>query len=147
MAAAAVSRTLLCSVRDMSPPPSKTVLPCGPRSAELLAAPHPFLIFCPVRPGGVYKNTMVVAAVLDLLPDRLQQPPRPPLGMLPELRRARVRGVSSANHEEVGGIWHLPRAVPVPPYQDLAADTSRRRVMHRDANPMYLYLKIQCYAV
>ena len=70
---------------------------------------------------------MVVAAVHDLLPDRLQQPPLPPLGLLPEPRRARVKGVSSAQNEEVGGIWHLPRAVPVPPDQNLAADASRRR--------------------
>jgi hypothetical protein len=56
MAAAAVSRTLLHSVRDLPPPPSTTVLPCGPRSAELLVAPLPFLRFCPVRPGGVYKS-------------------------------------------------------------------------------------------
>jgi hypothetical protein len=27
-----------------------------------------------------------------------------------------------------GSIWHLPRAVPVPPDHDLAADASRRRV-------------------
>ncbi len=45
-----------CMVRDLPPPPSRTLLPCGPRSAELLAAPLPFLRFCPVRPGGVYKN-------------------------------------------------------------------------------------------
>ena len=57
MAVAAVSRTLLRSVRDLSPPPSRTVLPCGPRSSELLAAPLPFLRVCPVRPGGVYRNT------------------------------------------------------------------------------------------
>ena len=49
------------------------------------------------------------------------------LGLMSEPRRARVTGISSAHHEEVGGgIWHLPRAVPVPPDQDLAADASRR---------------------
>ncbi len=66
----------------------------------------------------------------DLLPDRFEQAPRPPLGLLHEPRRARVTGVSSAHHEEVGGIWHLPRAVPVPLDQDLAADASR----HQGAN-------------
>ena len=39
----------------------------------------------------------------DLLPDGLQPPPRPPLGFLPEPRRARVLGVSTAHHEEMGG--------------------------------------------
>jgi hypothetical protein len=57
MAAAGVSRTLLRSVRDLPPSPSRTVLPCGPRSSELLAAPLPFLKFCPFRPGGIYENT------------------------------------------------------------------------------------------
>ena len=32
-----------------------------------------------------------------------QPPPCPPLGLLPEPHRARVKGVSSAHHEEVGG--------------------------------------------
>ncbi len=65
---------------------------------------------------------MVAVAAHDLLPDRLQPPPCPPLGLLFEPRRARVTGVSSAHHEEVGGILHRPRAVPVPPDHDLAAD-------------------------
>ncbi len=110
MAAAAVSRTLLRSVRDLPPPPSKTVLPCGPRSFEHLAAPLPFLKFYPVRPGGVYENTGGGCRRHDLLPDRLQQPPRPPLGLLTEPRRARVTGVSSAHHEvEVGGFLQFLR--------------------------------------
>jgi len=50
----------------------------------------------------------------------------PPLGLLPELHRAREKGVPNAHHEEVGGIYHLPRAVPAPPEQDLAADANRR---------------------
>ena len=45
----------------------------------------------------------MVVAVHDLLPDRLQQPPRPPLGLLHEPRRAMVTGVSSALHEEMRG--------------------------------------------
>jgi hypothetical protein len=36
---------LLRNGRDLSPQPSKTALPCGPRSSKLLAAPHPFLKF------------------------------------------------------------------------------------------------------
>ena len=48
----------------------------------------------------------------DLLPDRVQQPPRPPLGLLPETRRARVTGVSSAQYEEVGG--HLVSSASSP---------------------------------
>ena len=43
--------------------------------------------------------------MLDLLPDRLPQPPlRPPLGLLPQPRRARVKGVSGAHHGEVGEL-------------------------------------------
>jgi len=34
---------------------------------------------------------------------------RPPLGLLPEPRRARVTGVSSAHHEEVGGASSIFR--------------------------------------
>jgi hypothetical protein len=34
--------------------------------------------------------------------------------------------VSSAHHEEVGGIWHPPRADPVPTDPNLAADARRR---------------------
>jgi len=73
------------------------------------------------------RTPVVVVVVHDLLPDRLQQQPRPPLGLLPKPRRARVTGVSLANHEKVGGIRYLPRAAPVPPDQDLAADASRHR--------------------
>jgi hypothetical protein len=49
------------------------------------------------------RTPVVVVAVHDLLPDWLQQPPRPPLGLLPEPHRTRVTGVSSAYHEEVRG--------------------------------------------
>ena len=52
---------------------------------------------------------MVAATVHDLLPDRLQQLPRPPLGLLPEPRRARVIEVSNAHHEEVGGASDTSR--------------------------------------
>ena len=46
---------------------------------------------------------MVAAAAHDLLPNRRLQPPqRPPLGLMPEPRRARVKGVSGAHHGEVG---------------------------------------------
>ncbi len=71
---------------------------------------------------------MVTAAAHDLPPGRLQPPPRPPLGLLSESRRARVTGFSIAHHEEAGGggIWHFSRAVPVPLDQDLAADASKR---------------------
>ena len=48
---------LLRSGRDLSPPPSRTALPCGPRFSELLAAPLPLLICYSVRPGGVNENT------------------------------------------------------------------------------------------
>ena len=75
----------------------------------------------------MFKGTPVVtAAEHDLLPDRLQPPPRPSLGPLPELRRARVTGVCSAHYEEVGGIWHLPRAVSVSLDQDVTADAIMR---------------------
>jgi len=55
---------------------------------------------------------MVAAATHDLLPDRLQPLLRPPLGLLPKPRRARVAGVSSAHHEEVGG--HLASSASSP---------------------------------
>ena len=72
---------------------------------------------------------MVAIAAHDLLPDRQQPLPRPPLGLLLVPRRARVIGVPNAHHEEVGGwgIWQLPRAVPVSPDQDLAADARGHR--------------------
>ena len=35
---------------------------------------------------------------------RPQPPLRPPLGLLPEPHRARVKGVTSTHHEEVGGL-------------------------------------------
>ena len=71
---------------------------------------------------------VVAVAARDLLPDRWLQPPlRPPLGLQPEPRRARVTGVSSATTRRWGGNWHLPRAVPVPLDQDLAADAIMRR--------------------
>jgi hypothetical protein len=54
-------------------------------------------------------------------------PPRPPLDLLPEPHRAKVTGVSSAHHEELGGIWHLPQTFLVAPDQGLAADAKRRR--------------------
>jgi len=80
----------------------------------------------------VFKRTPVVAtAAHDLLPDRMQPPPRFPLGLLHEPRRARVMGVSSAHHEELEGIWQLPRALTVPPDQDLAADARRRQLSRR----------------
>jgi hypothetical protein len=37
------------------------------------------------------------------LPSAPQPPPRPLLGLMHALRRARVKGVSSAHHEEVRG--------------------------------------------
>ena len=122
MAAATVSRTPLRSVRDLPPSPSMTVLPCGPQSSELLAAPLPFMRFCPVRPGGVYENTGGGCSSARSPPRSVATATAPPPGLLPEPRQARVTGVSSAHHEEVRGIWHFPRAVPVPHDHDLAAD-------------------------
>ena len=72
MAAATASRTLLRSLLDPYPTPSRlTVLPCGPRSAKIHASSHPFGDVFPVSPGGVLEKTLVVAvAVHDLLLDR-----------------------------------------------------------------------------
>ena len=42
----------------------------------------------------------------------LQPPPRPPLGLLSDLHRARVSGVSNAHHEEVGGHLAPPASSP-----------------------------------
>jgi hypothetical protein len=53
MATAAVSRTLLLDIHDPPPSASRTALPCGPRSSELLTAPPPFLSAYPVKPCGV----------------------------------------------------------------------------------------------
>ena len=46
----------------------------------------------------------------DLLRDRRLQPPlRPPLGLLPAPRRARVKGISGAHHGEVEGFLRTSR--------------------------------------
>jgi len=50
--------------------------------------------------------------VHDLFPNRLQQPPHPPLGLLPKPRRARVSGFSIAHHKEVGGHLTPPASFP-----------------------------------
>ena len=48
---------------------------------------------------------MVAVVTRDLLRDRRLHPPlRPPLGILPEPRRARVKGVFGAHHGEVGAL-------------------------------------------
>jgi hypothetical protein len=95
----------LLNGRDLLPPPSKTALPCGPRSFELIAAPPFFLIFYPVRPGGVYENTGGGGR-------NPRSPPRwevavctaPPAWPPARSRRIGITGVSSAHHEEVGGL-------------------------------------------
>jgi hypothetical protein len=66
-------------------------------------APAAFLIFLPLKPAGVEKNNRggVYGAISP--PIALQPPPRPPLDLMHEPRRARVKGVTIAHHEEVGG--------------------------------------------
>jgi hypothetical protein len=64
------------------------------------------------------------------------QPPPPlcpPLGLLPVPHRARVRGVSSAHHEEVGGLLAIPAAVVG------SLRTRDPTAMHASAIPMRDY--------
>ena len=83
-------------------------------------------IWCP-SDRAVLKNTCD-GGCGTISPPIAPPPTCPPLGLLPEPHRARDTRVSNAHHEEMeGGIWHLPRAVLVPPDQDLAADARRRR--------------------
>jgi hypothetical protein len=95
----------------------------------------------PLRPGGIKKNTCDGGCVPISPPIAPPPAPYPPLGLLPEPHRARVTGVSSSYHEKVGGIWHLPRVVVVPPEQGLAADTTRRLPLQNrtdDLSRLYL---------
>ncbi len=65
----------------------------------------PHVDLYPVSPGGDEKTPVVAATTRDLLPDRRLEPTLcPPLGLHPEPRRARVKGVTSTHHEEVGGL-------------------------------------------
>jgi hypothetical protein len=81
---------------------------------------------------------VVAAAARDLLPDRRLQPPqRPPLGLLPEPRRARVKGVSGAHHGEVGG---LPVVSP-----DIAFAILAIRGHHRQAPDFPIETLLLCH--
>ena len=61
-----------------------------------------------------------------------QLPLRPPLGLLPVPHRVRVKGVSSAHHEEVGGLpaasHDNQRSPPDPRYVTLGLAAGRRNV-------------------
>ena len=71
----------------------------------------------PLKPCGV-KNTCGGNVVISP-PIKSQPPPRPPLGLLSEPRRAKVKGAINAHHEEMGGILQFPRTSRVPVTRDL----------------------------
>jgi len=54
------------------------------------------------------------------------QPARSPLGLLHDPARSWSSEFSAPTTRRWGGIWHLPRAVLVPPDQGLATDARRR---------------------
>ena len=85
-------------------PPDR--LHCGHGLPIFIHLLCPFLIFYPVRPGGVQENTESGGGGYPICSPIEPPPPplRPPLGLLPEPRRARVKGVTNTHHEEVGGL-------------------------------------------
>ena len=92
-------------------------LPGKRRSSLLLRLPGPpprFLLSEFVCPSDrtVSKDTCVGGGGAISPPIAPPPPQRPPLGLLPEPHRARVNGVSSAHHEEVGG--HLASSASGP---------------------------------
>ena len=76
----------------------------------------------------------MVSAAHDLLPDRRLQPQlRPRLASCLSLAGPGSREFLAPTTRRWGGggIWHLPRAVPVPPDHDLAAYANKRHIfMH-----------------
>ena len=98
----------------------------------------------------MFKRTPVVAtAAHDLLPDRLQPPPRPPLGLLHEPRRARVKGVSSAHYKEVGRHLASSASSPGPtrPRPRGRCHQAPRIVIHMPINPRARFVWRTCIRI
>ena len=56
-----------------------------------------------LRPGGLKKHVWRRLR-RDLSTDRVVAAGSPPLGLLPKPRQAKIKEVTSAHHEDVGGI-------------------------------------------
>ena len=96
-------------------------LRCGDAVPHNLSTATPLLSFPyraapPCSPSGrlglVLKTPVAAVAVRSPI---IQQPsPCPPPGLLPEPRRTKVSGLSSAHHKEVGGHPTYPAAIVGP---------------------------------
>jgi hypothetical protein len=105
------TRILTCTICSRRPAARETTPPrCPGQSNHRPPAPNPTLNSL-VR-QGVFKNTGGGGCSAISPPIAPPPPPCPPLGLLPEPLRARVTGVSSAHHEEVGGHLASPSSSP-----------------------------------
>ena len=84
----------------------------------------------------------MVAAAHDLPPrSAVAAATALPLGLLPEPRRARVTEVSSAHHEEVGGLPEAPPDIPSPlRTSDPRPLQARRQLKTKVCGTLFIYM-------
>jgi hypothetical protein len=89
--------------------------------------PSTFLRSGAHQAGRCKKIHVTAAAARSLLRSRNRRRRAPRLASCLSRAGPGSREFLAPTTRRWGGIWHLSRAVPVPPDQDLAADASRRR--------------------
>ncbi len=141
MAAAAVSRTLFRSVRDLPPLPSRTVLLCGPPVLLALGSSSPFSEILSRQTGRCLQEHRwwllhcTISSPIGCSSHRTTR-------LASCLSRAGPgsREFQAPTTRRWGGICHLPRAVPVPLDQDPAADASKRLLQNIIPLLMLIYI-------
>jgi hypothetical protein len=98
-------------------------------------SPSTFMRYGAPHAGRCKKTPVTAAATRALLRSRSRRRRAPRLACLSRAGPG-SREFPSPTTRRWGGIWYLPRAVMVPPDQDLAADASMRHLQYS----LYSYL-------